>query len=261
MIIDTIILAIIQAITEFLPVSSSGHLILSQELFDIESNIGMDVMLHLGTLVALIIYFWGDLVGILRSLLHGKSPHLFWLLIIATIPAVIIGGLFEDFLDNTFRNIGTVIVMLFIGGVAMLLIDKFAPKTEDKTAEKLSYKTALIIGLWQCLAFIPGTSRSGITMLSGRWQKLTYVEAARFSFLIGIPAIFGATIKILFDSGSRNYITDNFTATVVGIAVSAVLGLLAIKLLLDIVKKLGLKPFGWYRIALSGLLAILIITG
>jgi undecaprenyl-diphosphatase len=258
-IIEVIILAIVQALTEFLPVSSSGHLILVQELFDIESTIGVDVMLHFGTLLAIIVYFWSDLMAILNDLIKKHESKLALLLLVATVPAVVVGGLFGDFLDETFRNTSVVVLMMFVIGVAMILERKLK-QDKNLELEKLSYKQVMFIGVAQLFAFIPGTSRSGITMLAGRSLGLDINRAARFSFLMGIPVIFGATISVLAEDESRTYIQDNLPATIVGVIVSAGLGYLAIAILLKIVRKWGLAPFGWYRVVLSAMLAILLLN-
>ncbi len=254
-----IILAIVQALTEFLPVSSSGHLILTQELFDIESSIGVDVLLHFGTLLALVVYFWNDLAQIVRDALFKNNPRFALLLGVATIPAVIVGWLFRDNIENSLRSTNVVVIMLFVIGVAMIMEKRLKVK-KSLDLDKLSYKQAIFIGVAQCLAFIPGTSRSGITMLAGRAQGLDVNKAARFSFLMGIPVIFGATLNVLAKDESRNYIQDNLLSTTIGVIVGAVLGWLAIALLLKIVGKWGLAPFGWYRVVLSLMLAILLLN-
>jgi len=258
-ILEVIILAIVQALTEFLPVSSSGHLILTQELFDIQSSIGVDVMLHFGTFIALAVYFWTDLIKIAHDILTKHSSRLGLLLIVATLPAVIIGGLFSGMIEESLRSTSIVVTMLFIVGVCMILEKRL--KTNKKLdLEKLSYKQVMFIGVAQVLAFVPGTSRSGITMLAGRSCGLNINQAARFSFLMGIPVIFGATLSVLARTESRNYIQDNLLATVVGVIVSAVLGWFAIAILLKVVRKWGLAPFGWYRVVLSLMLVILLLN-
>lgn len=258
-IFEVIILAIVQALTEFLPVSSSGHLILTQELFDIQSTIGVDVMLHFGTLVALVIYFWKDLMKIAHDVFVKHKSQLAVLLIIATIPAVIVGGLFENAIEESLRSTSVVVVMMFVIGVAMILERKLK-SNKHMELDELTYKQALFIGVAQAFALIPGTSRSGITMLAARTQGLDITKAARFSFLMGIPVIFGATLSVLAESESRHYIQDNLLATIIGVVVSAGLGYVAITLLLKIVRRWGLRPFGWYRVVLSLMLAILLLN-
>lgn len=258
-ILEVVILAIVQALTEFLPVSSSGHLLLTQELFDIESSVGVDVMLHFGTLIAMVVYFWSDIINVCKDVLLNKKYGFAGLLITATIPAVIVGGLFGDAIEESLRSTSIVLAMLAVVGLAMIL-EKRLKVDEKLELEALSYKQALYIGLAQLFAFIPGTSRSGITMLAGRSLGLKIDKAARFSFLMGIPVIFGATLSVLAKDESRSYITDNLVATMIGVVVSAALGYLAIILLLKVVKKWGLAPFGWYRVALSLMLAILLLN-
>jgi len=258
-VIEVVVLAIVQALTEFLPVSSSGHLIFVQELFDIESVIGIDVMLHFGTFIALVVYFWNDLMSIANDIIFKRKSRLALLIIVATVPAVVVGGVFYNVIENSFRSATIVMTMTFVIGVAMIL-EKRLKTTRSMEIEKLSYKQVMFIGVAQLLSFVPGTSRSGITMLAGRSLGLDISKAARFSFLMGIPVIFGATVKVLFESESRIYIQQNLNATIVGVVVSAALGYLAIALLLKVVRKWGLAPFGWYRVVLSLVLVILLLN-
>ena len=258
-IIEVIVLAIVQALTEFLPVSSSGHLIITQDFMGIDRIIGVDVMLHFGTLVALVIYFRDDLIDMATDLVKKKQSKLAFLLIAGTVPAVIIGFFFNDIIENQLSSTIIVLVMLISVGVTMIY-EKYIPSKPSLKIEQLSYRQIIRVGLWQCVAFIPGTSRSGITMIAGRLQGLDINRSARLSFLLGIPVIFGASMRILMGDTSRQYLANNMSTTLVGLVVSATLGYAAIALLLNIVRKYGLAPFGWYRIVLGVLLAILLLT-
>lgn len=256
--LEIIILAVVQALTEFLPVSSSGHLIIAEEFSSIDSQIGIDVMLHFGTLIALVVYFWNDLVDLLKKIIKKENPKLVWLLAISTIPAVVVGLMFGDFFTDNLRNAQTVAIMLAVVGIAMMLVDRFF-KNDQLAIEKMNFVQALKVGAWQVLAFVPGTSRSGITMLAGRSIGMSHDQSARYSFLIGIPIIFAATVGVLFEPESRYYISNQLTETVIGVLVSFVVGLAAIKVALSIVRKVGLKYFGIYRIGLSVLVVLILL--
>lgn len=260
-IIDVIILAIVQALTEFIPVSSSGHLLALEKVTPIESSLALDVMLHFGTLLALVIYFWPKLIQIARDLIERKSTWLLVSLIITTIPAVVAGLLFEDFLSGDARSIEVVIIMLIIVGIIMIFSDAFfSTNTRKNTINKLPRRSALIIGLGQALALIPGTSRSGMTMLAGRSQGLSNKNAAEYAFLAGIPVIFGAAVKTLLDSDTQAQISDQPLLVLFGIAIAASVGWFVLGILIRYLSNKGLAIFGWYRLFLAGILLIILIN-
>lgn len=256
--IEIVILAAVQALTEFLPVSSSGHLLAVDELTTIESSLALDVMLHVGTLMALVIYFWPKLWGIARDVLTGRDYRLFIRIVISTIPAVIAGALFNDFFSEDVRHVEVVIVMLVLVGLIFIASDRIFPKKNNQKLEDVSNKTAFIVGLAQALALVPGTSRSGITILAGRSQGLDNKTAAEYSFLIGVPVIFGASVQTLIDNEARAAVTEDLLMTVVGVAVAAIVGLFVIRWLLGYLKDHSLAIFGYYRIALALVLLLLI---
>jgi undecaprenyl-diphosphatase len=250
------VLALVQAITEFLPVSSSGHLIILREITDIETNLAVDVMLHMGTLLALIVYYRKKLLSIYNSLVSNRKSQLFNNIVVSSIPAIIIGLLFDDALSGDIRSIGVVIVMLGLVGSIMLFEEQLLPKKVSRKFNNLSWQQAFGIGVAQTMALIPGTSRSGASIIGGRLSGLNNKDSADYAFLIGIPVIFGAGVKVLFESEAREFITTFPFDVAFGVTIAAIFGWLAIDFVLRLLKKVGLKWFGAYRIALALVLLI-----
>ncbi len=259
-IIEVIILAAVQALTEFLPVSSSGHLLIAADLGHIPSSLAFDVMLHLGTLAALVIYFWTKLWAIVTDFVSGRDRRLLIKLLISSVPAALAGALFNDFFTNDVRSLNVVVAMLVVIGLVLIAADKLFPKKNNQSLANISNKTAFFIGCAQAIALIPGTSRSGITILAGRAKGLSNELAAEYSFLIGVPIIFGASLQTLADSATRSAIADQLAQTILGITVAAFLGVIVIRWLLSYLKSHSLAIFGYYRIALALVLLLLINT-
>lgn len=257
--LEVIILAIIQAMTEFLPVSSSGHLLAAERLTAIESSLTLDVVLHFGTLLALMIYFWPRIMQITKNVFSGRDYRLAVNIVLTSIPAAAIGFAFEAFFSTQARQLGVVIFMLALIGVIMLLADKLFGKIKT-TIDTLKPMQALAIGVGQSLALVPGTSRSGITILTGRWLGLSNAQAAEYSFLAGIPVIFGATLKVLLDAETRASVSDDAPVVLAGVALAAVVGILVLRWMLNYLRNHSLAVFGWYRLALAALLFILYIN-
>ena len=260
-IIDAIILGIVQGLTEFIPVSSSGHLVLLDRFTSVESNFEFDVLINIGTLTALMIYFRERLKEIAKRILNGGDQRLARNIVISTVPAVVVGGLFSDlFSGKDTRSEYVVISMLFIVGLLMVIPWKIET-TPDKPESlyRVPKPEALYIGLAQVLALIPGTSRSGITILAGRLNKLTYNRAAEYSFLLAIPVMFGAIVKVLLGSEGRDFVSHNLEAMLIGNVVAFVCGMFAISLVMKFLSTSGLWVFGYYRIALAVLLLIIVL--
>lgn len=257
--IHLFILAVVQAATEFLPVSSSGHLIILDELTDIESNLAVDVMLHMGTLLALLVYYRQRLAEIARDLMRRRSSRLFTNIIVSSVPAVVIGLFFENALTGDVRSLSVVVVMLLTVGLIMIFEDYLLPSKATRKIDSLEAWRALGIGTAQSLALIPGTSRSGSSIIGGRLFGLNNKDAADYAFLIGTPVIFGAGVKTLFESDTREVITSAPVDVLFGVLVAAIVGWLAIDILLRLLKRFGLKWFGVYRVALA-LILLLVIT-
>lgn len=253
-IIQALILGIIQGLTEFIPVSSSGHLVLLHQAFGItENGLTFDVALHVGTLLALLIFFWKDLVKLLLSLL-GKSnePKLAWLLIMATIPAAVIGFLLEGAAESSFRSPLLVSVNLAVFGLVMLAAEKYASSRKNRTAlENTTRNQALTMGFAQAAAVVPGVSRSGSTITAGLFAGMDRVAATRFSFLLGVPIIAGAAAKVLIKNSAFAEIKSDLDIFIIGILTAFVTGLLAIKFLLSYLSKHSLAVFAYYRIVLA----------
>lgn len=232
---NAIILGIVQGLTEFIPVSSSGHLILAREFLSVHGNdLAFDAVLQLATVLAVLVYFWKDLWGLLYDWKKLK------IIILATIPAVVFGLLLEKYMETVFRNVLLVAIMLAVGSFIMLLSEYFS--TKDKT---LTLKNGFIIGLFQCLALIPGMSRSGMTISGGLFTGLSREEATRFSFLLSFPIILGSGLKKAFDiqSFDLSFGLAFLTAFIVGLA--------AIHFLIKFLKNHSLRAFAWYRILLA----------
>jgi undecaprenyl-diphosphatase len=259
-IVEAIILGIVQGLTEFLPVSSSGHLVFLHEIFGANRNdLAFDVALHVGTLSALIIYFWSDLLGFAKAVIsRSDKSRLVWLLALATIPAAIFGYLLESAAENAFRSTTLVAFNLIVFGLVMLLAESYYKKNSRHTLlDKISRNQAFAVGLAQALAIVPGVSRSGSTITFGMFAGLDRVAATRFSFLLGIPIIAGAALKVLLDTSSSAF-EGQLGIFIVGILTAFVSGFFAIKFMLKFLSNHGLHIFAYYRIGFGVL--ILLVT-
>jgi len=260
-IVQAIILGLIQGITEFVPVSSSGHLVIFHHLLGVEDGgLAFDVALHFGTLVALIGYFWRDLWQYLLSIFK-KSEHtrLAWLLIMATVPGAIIGFLLESAAESKFRSPRLVAINLFTFGLVMLLAEKFyRGRTKHHKFDELTKNQALAMGFAQAAAVIPGVSRSGSTITTGMFMGLTREAATRFSFLLGVPIVAGAVLKIFTENQALEQLHSEQSIFAVGVLTAAVSGFMAIRFMLRYLSKNGLELFAYYRIA-AGILVILLM--
>lgn len=253
-----IVLAIIQALTEFLPVSSSGHLIVIPKLLGWDDGgLIFDIALHAGTLVAIIIYFFKDWIQIIGQgfgLNIGsdpelrQNPRLLWLLVVASIPAGIVGLLFEKQAETSWRSPYLIGSMLIVVGLVMWMGER--ARKGDKLMDKVNWGDGITIGTAQALALVPGTSRSGVTITAGLFRGLSRETCARFSFLLGTPAIAGASLKGLWDIHKGGGIAPGMAMPfLVGIIVSAILGAVVIAYFLRYLRRHSLMPFVYYRLA------------
>lgn len=272
--IQALILGIVQGISEFFPVSSSGHLILVPYLFGWElQDLSFDVALHLGTAFAVLLFFWRDWYEMLVAFfmdVHGtvisrkfslgklrRETKLLLTIIIVSIPVGVAGFLLDSLIESTFRSSLFVGWMLIIISFVMLAADRFAKANEDNMQSdvfKMPFIKALIISLSQILALFPGTSRSGISISTALFNKVEYKQAAKFSFLLATPLIIGAGVLKLPD------ILDSaidMTPLLIGFFSSFITGVLSIRILLDVLKKYGLLVFIVYRIALGIIILVL----
>ncbi len=257
--LDAIILGLVQGITEFIPVSSSGHLILTDQFFSTQSTFGFDVLLNIGTLAALVIYFRKRLYSIFIGIIRQKNWIIARNIIISTVPAAVLGYFLADRLeDGIFRNTAVVAVMLFIVGLIMVIEPKIR-HAKEISLESLSKPRAVIIGFAQALALIPGTSRSGMTILAGRFSGLSHEKAAEYSFLIAIPILSGALLKTLLETSTQELINSSAGVIVVGITTAFVTGYFAISLMLKFLQNHSLATFGYYRIALALLILLTLV--
>lgn len=255
------ILGIIQGLAEFLPISSSAHLVLIPYIFNWHyQGLDFDVALHMGTAIAVIVFFWSDWLSILvRAFSKGKNAvgeypkNLLWQIIIASIPAAIAGYLLDKHIEALFHSPLLLAINLMVFGIILWVVDRFAGNHFE--AKNIGYKQSLIVGVAQCLALIPGVSRSGITLVASRGLGLKREAAARFSFLLGTPATIGA---FLFEF--RKISAESFTLPfIVSVLVSMIVGLLAIRFLLDYLKKSDFSLFVWYRFVLAAIVILLVI--
>ncbi|GBD96716.1 MAG TPA: undecaprenyl-diphosphatase UppP [Nitrospirae bacterium] len=247
--LEAIILGIIQGLTEFLPVSSSAHLIIFPWFFNwqgIVNTLSFDIALHFGTLFALLIYFRKDWIELLKTL--PQKDGLIWKLVIGTIPAAVAGVLLHDWVEQN-RSPLLIVFTLCLVSIFMILSERNYKKPDRSGIEKINFKSAFFIGLAQACALIPGVSRSGITIVAGLTRNLKREDAARFSFLLGTPAIAGASLLELKNmAGAESLELDIF---MIGITVSAVVGYFAIKYLMLFLQNYSLRPFAYYRFLLA----------
>jgi len=257
-ILQIIVLGIIQGLTEFLPVSSSGHLILTPLILNFnDQGLALDAILHLGTLMAIFIFFKNDLLEIFLGLFdkEKESHRLAWSIIAASLPAGLVGFFFMDWIETSLRSPTFVAINLLTWSVVFYMADRSA-KNHNQTQSNLLELSPLkifFIGCAQAIALLPGTSRSGITIAAGLISNLNPVTATRFSFLLGSPIIFAAGLHKLITFISQPTDLQNYTHfhLMVGLTVSFLVGLIAIKLLLKVIEKVGLLPFIVYRIVLA----------
>lgn len=262
-ILDALILGIIQGLTEFIPVSSSGHLVLLHDWLGVtQSGLAFDVALHGGTLLALILFFRKDLVGLIKSIFRGgPQRRLAVVLAAATIPAVIAGFVLDDLAETTFRSTRLVALNLIVIALLMMVAERYYKKHQKKTQlGNVSPKQGLAIGIAQALAIVPGTSRSGITISTGLFAGLDRIAATRFSFLLGIPIMFGAILKIFVIDGGATEVSAQPAIFIVGIATAFLSGLWAIAFMLKYLSKHTLDVFAYYRIALGVLVLIISVS-
>lgn len=250
-IFEAVVLGVVQGITEFLPISSSGHLIVIPEFFSWqEGGLLFDVGLHMGTLLAIIFALWSDFLGIF------KSKKLFMNIVIATIPVVLAGLFIPGEIFDAMRTPVVVSASLVVWGIFLMLADKIGKKTRG--LKDLTMWEAWLIGLFQVIALIPGTSRSGITISAGLISGANREASAKFSFLIAVPAIAGAGLLTGLDAWQAGELSQIDLSFLAGFLASFISGILAIKLLLNLVRKISYAWFGAYRIALAVIILLLI---
>lgn len=255
--IEAIILAIIEGLTEFLPVSSTGHMIIASSVMGIASDPFVKfftVAIQLGAIMAVLVLYFKRFF---------QSIDFYLKLFVAFLPAVFFGLLFSDKIDALLENALAVAIALVLGGVILLFVDDWFKYPETDDSNELTYGQALKIGLFQCLSMIPGTSRSAATIIGGMTQKLSRKAAAEFSFFLAVPTMFGATVKKLYDFYKAGYqfSGDDVQLLIVGNVVAFIVAMLAIRTFITYLQKSGFKLFGWYRIVVGLLIIILFLMG
>lgn len=271
---QTIIIAIVEGLTEFLPVSSTGHMIIAQNVLGVESTEfvkAFTFIIQFGAILSVVVLYWKRFFrlnhtpapngsGALKRFLHKYD--FYWKLFVAFIPAAMLGLLFSDLIDAMLESVTVVAVMLIVGGVFMLFCDRLFGNGKEDTP--MTEKRAFIIGLFQCISMIPGVSRSMATIVGGMAQKLTRKAAAEFSFFLAVPTMFAATVykmAKLFMDGGTEIITSNMSALIVGNVVAFIVAMLAIKFFISFVTKYGFMAFGWYRIIVGGVILVMSLLG
>jgi undecaprenyl-diphosphatase len=252
-----IILAIIEGLTEFLPVSSTGHMIIASALMGLEADPFVKlftIAIQLGTILSVLLLYYKRFF---------RSFDFYFKLVVAAIPASILGLLLSDYIDALLESPLTVGITLVLGGIVLLFVDRWfnAPTSDD--SDNISYMQAFKIGCFQCLALIPGVSRSASTIVGGMTQQLTRKAAAEFSFFLAIPMMFGATLvklKSYFDKG-LSLSEKEISLLAMGNVIGFIVAILAIKFFIGVVSKHGFKAFGWYRIVVGGIIIVMLLSG
>lgn len=254
---EVLVLAIIEGLTEFLPVSSTGHMIIGSSLMGIASDDFtklFTIVIQLGAILSVVVLYFKRFF---------KSMNFYYKLFVAFIPAAVFGLLLNDIIDELLESPLVVAISLLIGGIILLFVDKLFNKDEVTDEEDITYLTALKIGVFQCLAMIPGVSRSGASIVGGMSQKLSRKTAAEFSFFLAVPTMFAATGKKLFDffKDGHTITSEQIQLLAVGNIIAFFVALLAIKSFIGYLNKHGFKMFGYYRIIIGLVIIILLASG
>ena len=253
---EAIIIAIVEGITEYLPVSSTGHMIITSSLMGIHKDEFVklyEIAIQLGAILAVVVLYW-------RKFFDFKNFNFYIKLILAVIPALLLGKLFSEKIDELMESPLTVAIMLLLGGIILLFIDRYFQKYKTDNVDQVTSKQAVITGFWQCLAMIPGVSRSAASIIGGMQQGMSRKLAAEFSFFLAVPTMFAATGYKLF-KGYETFTKDHVQILLVGNVVAFIVAILAIKFFIGFLQKHGFRIFGWYRIIAGIILLILIFTG
>lgn len=257
-ILEAVIIAIVEGLTEFIPVSSTGHMIIVSALMGInkdEFTKLFEVCIQLGAILAVVVLYW-------KKFFDFGKWQFYIRLMFAVLPALILGYLLSDYIDAALENPLVVGITLFVGGVILLFVDKWFNNPKIDSEEKISYFQAIRIGLWQCLALFPGVSRSAASIIGGMQQKMTRNAAAEFSFFLAVPTMAAATgYKVLKGHELLTSNPDNLKLLLIGNLVAFVVALLAIKFFIGTLKKYGFKMWGYYRIVVGLAILIFMLAG
>lgn len=255
--IQVIIIAIIEGLTEFLPVSSTGHMILAQAVLGVQSDEFVKmftVCIQFGAILSVLVIYWKRFL---------QSWGFYWKLLTAFVPAAVLGLLFSDYIDELLETPLIIAIVLVIGGIFMLFVDKlFNKPAQDQT---ITYRKSFLIGLCQCVAMIPGVSRSMATIVGGMGQKLSRKTAAEFSFFLAVPTMAAASgyklLKLFLDPAGKELLSNNLGLLVWGNLIAFIVAILAIKFFISFLTKYGFKAFGYYRIVAGILMIVLFLCG
>lgn len=255
--LQAIIIAVVEGITEFLPVSSTGHMIVSSTVMGIEKEDFtklFTVAIQLGAILSVLVLYWRRFF---------QTLDFYYKLFVAFLPAVFFGLLLGDWIDSLLENVVVVGIMLVVGGIVFLMVDRWFEKTETSPIRPVSYKEALRIGLFQCLAMIPGVSRSAATIIGGLSQGLNRKSAAEFSFFLAVPTMFAATAKKMLDyyQDGISLSNEEWQLLAVGNVVAFIVAMIAIKTFISFLARHGFKWFGYYRIIAGAVILLLYFTG
>lgn len=260
-IFEAIIIAIVEGLTEFLPISSTGHMIITERLLGVASDDFtklFTVAIQLGAIVSVLVLYAKKFFPLNKWVFYLK-------LLVAVIPALLLGALFSDKIDDLLESPLTVAITMLTGGIVLLFIDKVFNNPVIKKEENISLQKAVIIGFWQCIAMIPGVSRSAASVIGGMQQKLSRNIAAEFSFFLAVPTMAAATgyklLKAYKDNPDMLLNKNNLLLLGVGNAVAFIVALLAIKFFISYLQQYGFKLFGWYRIIGGAILLVLVLGG
>lgn len=254
---EAIILAIVEGITEFLPISSTGHMIIASSLMGIAEDDftkTFTVAIQFGAILSVIFLYWKRFF---------QSMNFYYKLFIAFLPAAVFGLLLDDFIDALLGNVMVVAVMLLLGGIFLIFMDRFIKEKTENTDDEITYKTALKIGFFQVISMVPGVSRSAATIIGGLVQGLSRKTAAEFSFFLAVPTMFAATVYKVYDfyKDGITVQSDQITMLVVGNLVAFIVAILAIRSFIGVITRYGLKAYGYYRVAVGLLIIILMMSG
>ncbi|HUH32655.1 MAG TPA: undecaprenyl-diphosphate phosphatase [Daejeonella sp.] len=254
---QAIILAIIEGLTEFLPVSSTGHMIIGSSMMGIQSNEFVKlftVAIQFGAILSVVVLYFKNFF---------KSLDFYFKLFVAFLPAAFFGLLLSDMINQLLESPMAVAISLVVGGVILIFVDDWFKKPTINDSDEISYKTALYIGFFQCISMIPGVSRSAASIIGGMSQKLTRKAAAEFSFFLAVPTMFGATVKKIYDFYRDGYTitSEEIQLLAVGNIVAFIVAMLAIKYFITYLQKHGFRVFGWYRIVVGLIILVLLIAG
>ena len=256
-IFESIVIAVVEGITEFLPISSTGHMIITEALLGMnidEFTKVFTVNIQFGAILSVVVLYWKRFL---------QSWTFYQKLFVAFLPAAAIGFLASDLIDSLLENVMVVAITMLVGGILLLFVDKWFKKENEN--QEITYPTALRIGFWQCIAMIPGVSRSAASIIGGMQQKLSRTNAAEFSFFLAVPTMAAASgyklLKIILEPNGVSMLKENLTTLLIGNIVAFIVAMIAIKTFITFLQKHGFKVFGWYRIVVGLVLITLLLMG